>query len=282
MRLILILISEMLLVCAAGCGGGSAASPAKETVVASFYPLAYAAEEVGNGAVDVENLTPAGAEPHDLEVSPQDVAAIREADLVLLLGDGFQPQLEDAAGTGKNVLRLLDTPGLDLRPDGDPHVWLDPLRYAKIVGRIGQALHEPDAAARLQARLRDLDGEYRTGLAHCERHEIVTSHEAFGYLAERYGLEQVAITGLSPEVEPEPAKLQHVVELVRRRGVTRIYFETLVSPRIAETVARETGAKTAVLNPIEGLAKKEVSQGENYFSLMRTDLRFLREGLACS
>jgi zinc transport system substrate-binding protein len=282
MRLILILICAMLLVCAAGCRGGSAASSAKETVVASFYPLAYAAEEVGNGGIDVENLTPAGAEPHDLEVSPQDVAAIREADLVLLLGDGFQPQLEDAAGTDKNVLRLLDTPGLGLHPDGDPHVWLDTIRYAKIVGRIGQALHEPDAAARLQARLRDLDREYRTGLAHCERREIVTSHEAFGYLAERYGLEQVAITGLSPEVEPEPAKLQHVVELVRERDVTTIYFETLVSPRIAETVARETGARTAVLNPIEGLTKNEVSKGENYFSLMRTNLRSLREGLGCS
>jgi zinc transport system substrate-binding protein len=282
MRLILILIFGILVFWAVGCSGGSAGSPAKETVVASFYPLAYAAEEVGNGGVDVENLTPAGAEPHDLEVSPQDVAAIREADLVLLLGDGFQPQLEDAAGTGKKVLRLLDTPGLGLHPDGDPHVWLDPIRYAKIVGRIGQALHEPDAAARLQARLRDLDREYRTGLAHCERREIVTSHEAFGYLAERYGLEQVAITGLSPEVEPEPAKLQHVIELVRERGVTTIYFETLVSPRIAETVARETGAKTAVLNPIEGLTKNEISQGENYFSLMRTNLRTLREGLGCS
>src|SRR6266545_4368730 len=256
MRLILILIFGMLVFCAVGCGGGSAGSPAKETVVASFYPLAYAAEEVGNGGVDVENLTPPGAEPHDLEVSPQDVAAIREADLVLLLGDGFQPQLEDAAGTGRKVLRLLDTPGLALRPDGDPHVWLDLLRYAKIVGR--------------------------TGLAHCERHEIVTSHEAFGYLAERYDLEQVAITGLSPEVEPEPAKLQQVIELVRERGVTTIYFETLVSPRIAETVARETGAKTAVLNPIEGLTKNEISQGENYFSLMRTNLRTLREGLGCS
>jgi zinc transport system substrate-binding protein len=282
MRLILILIFGILVFWAVGCGGGSAGSPAKETLVASFYPLAYAAEEVGNGGVDVENLTPAGAEPHDLEVSPQDVAAIREADLVLLLGDGFQPQLEDAAGTGKKVLRLLDTPGLALRPDGDPHVWLDPLRYAKIVGRIGQSLQRPDAAARLQARLRDLDGEYRTGLAHCKRHEIVTSHEAFGYLAERYGLEQVAITGLSPEVEPEPAKLQQVVELVRERGITTIYFETLVSPRIAETVARETGAKTAVLNPIEGLTKNEISQGENYFSLMRTNLRTLREGLGCS
>ena len=121
-------------------------------MVASFYPLAYAAEEVGNGGVDVENLTPAGAEPHDLEVSPQDVAATREADLVLLLGDGFQPQLEDAAGSGKNVLRLLDTPGLGLHPDGDPHVWLDPLRYAKIAGRIGQALHEPDAAMKAAYR----------------------------------------------------------------------------------------------------------------------------------
>lgn len=251
-------------------------------MVASFYPLAYAAEEVGDGRVDVSNLTPAGAEPHDLEVSPQDVAAIRDADLVLLLGRGFQPQLEDAAGSGNNVQRLLDTPGLGLHPDGDPHVWLDPLRYAKIVGRIGQALQRPDAAARFQARLRDLDGEYRTGLAHCERREIVTSHEAFGYLAERYGLEQVAITGLSPEVEPEPAKLQHVVELVRERDVTTIYFETLVSPRIAETVARETGAKTAVLNPIEGLTKQEISQGEDYFSLMRKNLRTLREGLGCS
>jgi zinc transport system substrate-binding protein len=251
-------------------------------VVASFYPLAYAAEEVGDGRVDVTNLTPAGSEPHDLEVSPQDVAAIREADLVLLLGRDFQPQLEDAAGSGRRVLRLLDTPGLALHPNGDPHVWLDPLRYAKIVGRVGQALREPAAAARLQERLRALDREYAKGLAHCERHEIVTSHEAFGYLAERYGLEQVAITGLSPEVEPEPAKLQQVVELVRMRGVTTIYFETLVSPRIAETVARETGASTAVLDPIEGLTKDELAHGDDYFSLMRKNLRTLREGLGCS
>jgi zinc transport system substrate-binding protein len=283
MRLILILIHlGILVLSAAGCGGAASGTPGNETVVASFYPLAYAAEEVGDGRVNVSNLTPAGAEPHDLEVSPQDVAAIREADLVLLLGRGFQPQLEDAAGSGKRALPLLETPGLGLHPNGDPHVWLDPLRYAKVVGRIGQALHRPDAAARLQARLRALDDEYRTGLAQCARREIVTSHEAFWYLAERYGLEQIAITGLSPEVEPEPAKLQQVIELVREHGVTTIYFETLVSPRIAETVARETSAKTAVLNPIEGLTKDEISQGANYFALMRTNLRALREGLGCS
>jgi len=282
MRLILILISlGVLPLPALGCGGPSSGTSGKETVVGSFYPLADAAEEVGDGRVEVSNLTPAGTEPHDLEVSPRDVAAIRDADLVLLLGHGFQPQLEDAAGSGGNVLPLLDTPGLGLHP-GDPHVWLDPLRYAKIVGRIGQALHQTAAAARMQARLLGLDREYRAGLARCERHEIVTSHQAFGYLAERYGLEQVAITGLSPEVEPEPAKLQHVVELVRARGVTTIYFETLVSPRIAETVARETGATTAVLDPIEGLTKDELERGENYFSLMRKNLRTLRSGLGCS
>jgi zinc transport system substrate-binding protein len=285
MRLILILICVAAIpIWAAGCGGDGSAPAAggNETVAASFYPLAYAAQEIGDGGVEVSNLTPAGSEPHDLEVSPQDVAAIQQANLVLLLGRGFQPQLEDAAGSGGKVLRLLDTPGLGLHPNGDPHVWLDPIRYARIVARIGQALHEPAAAARLQTRLKGLDREFAKGLAHCERHEIVTSHEAFGYLAERYGLEQVAITGLSPEVEPEPAKLEHVIEIVRMRGATTIYFETLVSPRIAETVARETGAKTAVLDPIEGLTKDELARGADYFSVMRKNLRALAAGLGCS
>ena len=252
-----------------------------DTVVASFYPLAFAAEELAPG-VPVENLTPPGAEPHDLELSPIDAATIRDARLVLLLGHGFQPQIEDAAGTGYNVLRLLDTPGLDLLPSGDPHVWLDPIRYAKIVERIGEALGAQSAAGRLVTRLEALDAEYRQGLANCERHEIVTSHEAFAYLAQRYGLEQIPITGLSPEAEPQPADLAHVVDLVEERGVTTIYYETLVSPRIAETVARETGAKTAVLDPIEGLTPAEAANGEDYFTRMRANLRALEEGLGCS
>jgi zinc transport system substrate-binding protein len=290
MRLIVILILASASGFAfTGCGGGSneggatgSGGSAQESVVAAFYPLAFAASQIGGNSVDVKNLTPAGAEPHDLEVSPQDVAEVRDADLVLLLGRGFQPQLEDAAGTGDNVVRLLDTPGLDVHPNGDPHVWLDPVRYSKVVGKIGQVLGRQAAARDLERRLADLDTEYWVGLSHCARKEIVTSHEAFGYLAERYGLEQVAITGLSPEAEPEPGKLQNVVDLVRARGVTTIYFETLVSPRIAETVARETGAKTAVLNPIEGLTEEEASKGEDYFSLMRQNLAALRTGLGCS
>ena len=286
MRLIVILILTFSVSIAAvacgGGGGGEAAGAGMKQVVAAFYPLAFAAAEIGGAGVDVKNLTPPGAEPHDLEVSPRDVAAVRDADLVLLLGHGFQPQLEDAVGAGDNVVRLLDTPGLEVHSNDDPHVWLDPVRYAKVVDRIGQALGKQSAADNLEKRLMDLDSEFRAGLADCERNEIVTSHEAFAYLAERYGLEQVAITGLSPEAEPEPGKLQDVVNLVRSRGVTTIYFETLVSPRIAETVARETGAKTAVLNPIEGLTGEQAASGEDYFSLMRMNLAALRAGLGCS
>ena len=275
-------MTAFLLGAGAGCrGSGPSSSHGKEKVVAAFYPLAFAAKEIGDGNVDVINLTPAGAEPHDLDVSPRDVADVRTADLVLLLGHGFQPQLEDAAGGGKKVLRLLDTPGLNRFPNGDPHVWLDPLRYALIVKRIGTALHASAQAERLVARLRALDLEYRRGLAHCARREIVTSHEAFAYLGQRYGLRQIAITGLSPEAEPAPQDLRNVVELVRRTHATTIFFETLVSSRIAETVARETGAKTAVLNPIEGLKPGEEQRGEDYFSIMRSNLAHLRVALGC-
>jgi zinc transport system substrate-binding protein len=268
-------------VLAPGCKGASSSSRDRTKVVAAFYPLAFAAEEVGGPELEVENLTPPGAEPHDLEISPSDVRDLRSADLVLLLGHGFQPQLEDAAGTGSKVLLLLDTPGLNLSPDGDPHVWLDPLRYALLVKRIGSALHADDPAQRFGSRLMRLDREYRRGLARCAQREIVTSHEAFAYLAQRYHLRQIAITGLTPEAEPAPKELERVIDLVRRTRATTIFFETLVSPRLAQTVARETGAKTAVLNPIEGLTPAEADRGEDYFSLMRSNLAGLRAALGC-
>jgi zinc transport system substrate-binding protein len=280
-RTIIILIYAGLALGQAACGGNATAGGSTTHVVASFYPLAYAAEQVGGPQVDVENLTPPGAEPHDLEVSPKDVRDIKSADVVLLLGHGFQPQLEDAAGSGEKVVRLLDTPGLDRLSNGDPHVWLDPHRYELIVRRIGEELDGGSGTDRLVSRLRALDREYRSGLSHCERHEIVTSHEAFAYLAQRYSLRQIAITGVSPEAEPTPRDLQRVVRRVRETGATTIFFETLLSPRIAETVARETGARTAVLNPIEGLTPSEAGRGEDYFSLMRANLRSLRRALGC-
>jgi zinc transport system substrate-binding protein len=282
MKFILILILALTVPgLAVGCGGSDGNSSTRETVVASFYPLAFAAEQVGGEAVSVENLTPPGAEPHDLEVSPSDVGKIKSADLVLLLGHGFQPQLEDAAGSGPEVVALLDTAALDLHPDGDPHVWLDPIRYMKIVDRIGVVLRRPAAVSPLLARLRKLDKDYRRGLAECARRDIVTSHEAFAYLAERYGLNQIAVTGLNPEAEPTPQALQQTVDVVRASDATTVYFERLVSPRLAETVARETGTKTAVLDPIEGLTDTERKQGDDYFTLMRANLHALQTGLGC-
>jgi len=282
MKFILILVFALAVAgLAVACGGSGDRSGSRKTVVASFYPLAFAAEQIGGETVSVENLTPPGAEPHDLEVSPSDVSKIKSADLVLLLGHGFQPQLEDAAGSGPDVVALLDTPALDLHPDGDPHVWLDPIRYMRIVERLGVVLRRPAAASRLLARLRKLDREYRRGLADCVRREIVSSHEAFAYLAERYGLRQIAITGLNPEVEATPQALQETVDAVRASHATTVYFERLVSPRLAETVARETGTKTAVLDPIEGLTDTERKQGADYFTLMRMNLHALQTGLGC-
>jgi zinc transport system substrate-binding protein len=283
MKTVLVFLLLGVLLFAASCGynDSSSSSGGKKQVVAAFYPLAFAAEAIGGRSVEVTNLTPPGVEPHDLEAKPSDVEKIESADLVLLLGHGFQPQLEDAAGHSDKVLLLLDTPGLHRFDNGDPHVWLDPSRFALIVQRIGGALHDPETTARLVVQLRALDGEYRSGLAHCARHEIVTSHEAFGYLAQRYGLQQIGITGLSPEAEPKPQDLQHVIDVVRKTHATTVFFETLLSPRIADTVASATHTKTAVLNPIEGLTPAQAAQGEDYFSLMRANLSALRKALGC-
>ena len=259
--------------------GGTRERGGARRVVAAFYPLAFAAREIGGTSVAVRNLTPAGAEPHDLELAPGEVRAIHDADLVLLLGHGFQPQVEAAARTsGAKVLTLLDTPGLG-RHGKDPHVWLDPRRYALLVGQIAGALQRNDRP--LLAQLVALDREYRRGLAHCRRRDIVTSHAAFGYLAARYGLRQIAIEGLTPDAEPTPARLRAVAALVRRYHATTIYFETLVSPKIAEAVARETGARTAVLDPIEGLTGRAIRRGADYFTVMRANLAALQEGLGC-
>jgi zinc transport system substrate-binding protein len=260
----------------AGCGSTSA-SPGKKAVVAAFYPLAYAAERIGGRSIDVENLTPVGAEPHDIELTPRTVARIVDADVVLFLGDGFQPAVADAAEqTHGRAVDLLD--GLPLRP-GDAHVWLDPVLFTRVVQRIGAALGLTPRP--LVADLHRLDRQYRIGLRHCARRAFVTSHAAFGYLAGRYGLRQVAITGITPEAEPSPQQLARAVKEVRRTGSTTVFFERLVSPRVAETVARETGARTAVLDPIEGLTDEEQQQGQTYFTLMQHNLLELRDALGC-
>ncbi len=266
----------------AGCGAGRRAS-----VVTAFYPLAYAAQTIAGPAVTVENLTPPGAEPHDVELTPRQVVALDRAKVVLFLSHGFQPAVEQAV-RGASGTTLDALAGLPLRVGvgdetgkTDPHVWLDPLLFARIAGRIGGVLGKPRPAAALAARLGRLDAEYRAGLAHCRRHAFVTSHAAFGYLAARYHLRQIAITGLDPESEPSPAKLAALARLVRREQIKTVFFERLASPRLAQTVARAAGAKTAVLDPIEGLTPDEARHGATYLTIMRANLRALRLALGC-
>lgn len=246
-------------------------------MVAAFYPLAYAAERIGGASFAVENLTPPGAEPHDLELTPREVARIEQADVVLYLSRSFQPAVSKAVDHARGI-RVDVLAGLTLR-DNDPHVWLDPVLFARIGRRIGAVLHRP--ATRLVSDLRRLDRDYRAGLRDCKRHEIVTSHAAFGYLAGRYGLTQLAITGVIPESEPTPRELAHVIQAVRRTHATTVFFETLVSPRLAKTVAHEVGARTAVLDPIEGVTPTERKRDQNYLGLMRRNLAALRKALGC-
>lgn len=265
----------------AGCGPGSSsdAESSRNTVVAAFYPLAYAAEQIAGSRADVRNLTPAGAEPHDLELTPGDVRDVNDATLVLYLGGGFMPGLETAVQerSGRSVDLLAKQ-----RVGRDPHVWLDPVRYAAMVRTIGAALGDDAAAARLVRRLDGLDAALRRGLARCDRRQIVTSHAAFGYLADRYGLEQIPLEGLTPEAEPSARDIARLVDLVRRSGATTVFYETLVSPKLAETVAREAGIETAVLDPLEGLTDDEVAAGADYFSVMRENLAALQRALGCS
>ncbi|MEU8181508.1 metal ABC transporter substrate-binding protein [Micromonospora sp. NPDC049047] len=289
--------------CASSAGG---ADPQRVDVVAAFYPLQFLAERIGGDAVRVTNLAKPGAEPHDLELNPSQVGQVSEAELIVYL-KGFQPAVDDAVAQNggdrafdvTSVQPLLDASAGGHNHDGeeghadesggkDPHVWLDPTRLAGIGDQLAQRLGKADAAhaadytARaeaLRADLTALDGEFKNGLATCQRREIVTSHAAFGYLADRYQLDQVGITGLSPDVEPAPQRLADTIEEAKEHHATTIFFETLVSPKVAETIAGQVGAKTAVLDPIEGLAAG--SDGD-YLSVMRTNLRTLQTALGCS
>ena len=295
-----------VLIVALGAGGAACSSEndgsgsdGRVSVVAASYPLEEAASKVGGDAVHVQNLTPPGVEPHDLELTPQAIAEIQDADVVLYLGGGFTPAIEEATEDASGAaVDLLD--GLALRPgvpeEGeeasavDPHVWLDPVLYRQVVDRVATALTSasPDDAATFESNadafdeeLGTLDDEYRSGLTGCDRNVIVTAHAAFGHLAEEYGLTQEPISGISPDAEPSAGRLAALADLVRREGVTTIFTEELVSPEVAETLAAETGATTAVLNPIEGLSEEQLAAGEDYVSVMRSNLAVIREALGC-
>jgi zinc transport system substrate-binding protein len=267
------------------CGGGAEADGTR--VVASFYPFAYVAEQVGGSHVDVGNLTSPGVEPHDVELRPKQVGAVQTADLVIYQR-GFQNAVDDAVDRAdRSTEDVVDVATL-VPSSKDPHSWLDPRAMVAVTRAVESRLSKVDPAnaasyasraERLEGQLGRLDQELATGLKSCRIRTIVTSHAAFGHLARRYGLTQVPIAGIDPTNEPTPSELADISALVRRERITTVFTEELVSPTVAQTVARETGARTATLDPIEGLAE---DSDETYLSLMRRNLDALRKANSCS
>lgn len=306
-----------LTACASGPGEAassdtSAGAPLK--VMASFYPLQYVAEQVGGDNVEVESLTPPGTEPHDLELSPAAVASLENAATVVYLA-GFQPAVDEAIEQASPARALdvseeatlpaghsEDDHGTDTHTEAaeaghseeahaeegqDLHFWLDPERLAHTAHAVADELADADPAnaatyeanaEALSGKLTALDEDFSQGLATCKTRTIVVSHEAYGYLAAKYNLVQAGISGLAPETEPSPARLAEIGQVVKDQGVGTIFTETLVNPKVAETLAADLNVNTAVLDPLEGLA----DNSSDYEKVMRSNLEALRTALDCA
>ncbi|MFH9083269.1 metal ABC transporter substrate-binding protein [Streptomyces sp. NPDC017673] len=290
------------------CSGDKAvaANTSKFDVVASFYPMAFLADRIGGDHVHVTTLTSPGQEPHDLEISPQQIASLEESDAVLYL-KGLQPSVDDAVAqspVGTKIdaasLTTLEDHGdevgghaaeHDSHEDGestgkDPHIWVDPVRYAQVAEGVGKAFEKADPehaadyrknTAVLVKQLNDLNTQFEDGLADTRTKVFITTHAAFGYLAERYGLTEEAVSGLDPESEPSAARVRDLERMARADGVSTVFYETLVSDKTARTIARDTGLKTDVLDPIEGITGK--SRGKDYFAVQRANLKALQQAL---
>jgi zinc transport system substrate-binding protein len=271
----------------------------KLPVTASFYPLYFFASEIGGEKVNVINITPAGMEPHDYEPSARDLAQIENSKLLILNGLGLE-------AWGGNVKKNLNAKNTSLVVVGegiksgeikedekkitDSHVWLNPSLAKLIADKILTGFIKVDPAnanyyqtnvEALKSKLDELDKNYQTGLKNCAQKNIITAHAAFGYLATEYGLKQIAIAGLSPDAEPTPKDLINISQLAKENKIKYIFFESLTSPKLSETIANEVGAKTLVLNPIEGLTQAELSVGKNYFTIMQDNLVNLKTALQC-
>lgn len=283
----------------------------KISVVASFYPVYDFASKIGGDKVTVKNLVPAGSEPHDWEPAPSDITSLEHADVFVYSGAGMESWVTKVLGTldNKNLVVAEASKGLTLRKwnadqnggdakdsdqdehEGtiyDPHVWLAPLNAKQEMKNIETALIKADPKDKSyfednyktwSAKCDQLDQEYRDTLSPLPNKAIVVSHEAFGYLCDAYGLKQMGISGISPDVEPDPARMAEIQDFVKANHVKVIFSEDLVSPKVAESIAKATGAKMELLNPLEGLTDEELAAGDDYFSVMRQNLATLKSAL---
>lgn len=284
-----------LAACSAPDSSSTAGSTAGVQVVAANYPAQFLVERVGGDLVSTTTLTAAGADPHDVELTPQQVGEIQDADALFYISE-FQPAVDEAAQQTSGTAVDLAA-GITLREDDehgdedhghatDPHIWLDPELMVQMAGTVADSLSEADPANTdlYQANAKELSGEldelnqqFQKGTANCAIRTMVVSHEAFGYLADRYGFDQKGISGLSPETEPSASAIADLVDFVRDNGVTTVYTEVAVDPAVAQTIADEAGAATATLDPLGS----EPENGD-YLTTMRTNLETLRAGQSCT
>ncbi len=279
-----------LAVAASALTGCDAQDDGKVHVVAAFYPLAWAAGQVAGTNAAVEDLTTPGVEPHDLELTVRQTAAVSAADVVLY-EKGFQPSVDSAVKeNAQDTLEVGSVVDLEQTDDGvDPHFWHDPARMADYADAIGAKLAKVDPAhaqgyrsraAVLRGRLERLDRDYATGLKNCRVTTIVVSHDAFGYLS-KYGLRVQGIAGLSPDAEPSARHIRELQDLIGRDGITSVFSETLASPKLTESLARDLALRSEVLDPIEGV-QEDAPSGTDYLSLMRGNLKKLERANSCS
>jgi len=272
----------------------------KVNVIVSFYPLEYIATSVGGQHVSVQNLLPPGGEPHDFDPSPRQLASIGESDLFIFNGGHFEPWITKwEKGTFGFPLQAIDMVN-ELAKRGailitrnnatDPHVWLDPLLFRQEVEIVRDALIQADSvheseyranADRLMSDILHTDERFRSSLTGCEKRDVIVSHDAFRYLARRYKFSTIPIAGISPDEEPSPKDLAKIADLARSKNLNYIFFETNVSPKLSEVIAREAGAETLVLNPLESLTTYEIQLGEQYNTVMERNLNNLRKALVC-
>ncbi len=265
----------------------------KINVVTTFYPLYEFSKRTGGEKADVSILVPAGAEPHDWEPGPKDIIKIESAEIFVYNGAGLEPYIDKIMKQieSQKLIVVDSGEGIELIKEGgkaDPHIWLDPVLAKHQVESIEKAFIKADPKnsdyyrANAQALKQDLDvldANISKELAHAKKKVFISSHSAFSYFAKRYALKQIAIAGLSPDIEPSPAKIAEIVRIARENKVKYIFFETLLSPKLSETIAKEAEAQTLVLNPIEGLSEDQIKQGENYFTIMRENVENLKLAL---
>lgn len=271
----------------------------KISVSASFYPYYFFASEIGGDKANVVNITKAGTEPHDYDLTAQDIVQIQSSKIIVLNGkvEPWSSKIKDILKSQPTDILFINSSLFSEQHSGqedkqgiDPHIWLSP-RLAKV--QVDEILREyikvdsqntayyTQNADVLKEKLDKLDQEYKNGLSSCRTNKFITSHSAFAYLANDYGLIQVSIAGLSPDSEPSLKELTSIAEFARKNNVKYIFFESLVSPKLSETLAAEVGAQTLVLNPIEGLTPDQIAQGKNYLTIMVDNLQNLRTALGC-